>query len=127
LANREAHIPAGILAPWIVLLLYLALSNGILPSMFVRYPWFLVALLMSVFSFAGERIPDKVEPPKDPHHRGIIHWLGFAALLYIVWFLLTNPNLPLISTSYEHLSGLLVISFLSGYVSHFVLDYLLPA
>ena len=126
MANRGVHIPVGILAPWLVLLVYVVLNHGIIPSTFVRYPWFLVALFMSMFSFVGERIPDKAEPPKDPHHRGIIHWLGFPAFLYIGWFFLTNPILPLIPASYERLSGLLIISFLSGYVSHFVLDYILP-
>ena len=126
MANRGLHIPAGILAPWVVLLVYALLNNNVVPSAFVRYPWFIIALLVSLFSFFGERIPDNVEPPTDPHHRGIVHWLGLPATLYIIWFFLTNPTLPLIPTSYERLSGLLLISFLSGYVSHFILDYALP-
>jgi hypothetical protein len=123
LPNRDVHIPAGIFAPWLVLLAYVILNRGITPSPFVRYPWFIVALIMSFFSFVSERIPDAVEPPDSPQHRSIVHILGLLPTLYIIWFFLTNPTLPIIPTSYERLSGLLVISLLSGYASHFILDY----
>ena len=123
LVSRYVHIPAGLLSPWLVLLAYVVLSRGAIPSLFLRYQWITPAVLMSLAAFVGERILDTVEPPRNRHHRNVVHWLGSAATLYVIWFFLTVPSLPLTSLSYERLSGLLAISFLAGYGSHFVLDY----
>ena len=124
MANRTVHIPAGILAPWLILLLYFNFQNRF-PSAFNEYMWSAVAILISVAGFFGERTPETVEPPSNPKHRGTFHLFGGIATIYILLFFKTSPFLPWTSLRYEDLSGLLVISYLAGYASHFLLDYVI--
>jgi hypothetical protein len=127
LAKSGTHIPVGLISPWIIIMGFALLRNRI-SSAFYDYPWFVVALFVTVASFVGERTPDTIEPPKDPHHRGVFHWLiGSFALLYIIFFLLAFPYLPWLPLTYDKLLGLLIVSYLIGYASHFILDYLVPS
>jgi len=81
---------------------------------------------IAVVSLVGGRLPDYLEPPNNPQHRGICHWLlGFVALIYVILFLFAFPYLPWLPLTYDTFLGLLLMSFLAGYASHFVLDYLI--
>lgn len=125
MANSGTHIPVGLASPWIIILGF-ALFRQSISSVFYEYPWFAVVLLVCLTSFLGERTPDTLEPPDNPQHRGIVHWLGFLALTYIMFFLFAFPYLPWLPLTYDTILGLLVVSYLSGYVSHFALDYMIP-
>lgn len=124
MANRDVHIPVGIVSPWIVLLI-LALSQNTIPSIFYRHSLILIVVLVSICSFVGERTPETLEPPDNPRHRGIVHKLGVLASIYIILFFATAPMLPFTQISYENLEGLAILMYLSGYASHFILDYVL--
>ena len=125
LANAGTHIPAGLASPWIIILGF-ALFRHKISSAFYDYPWFLVVFLVFVVSFFGERMPDWIEPSEnDPRHRFVIHWLGALALVYIGIFLFAFPFLPWLALTYDSLIGLLIVSYLAGYASHFVLDYII--
>lgn len=127
LAKSGTHIPVGLISPWIIILGF-AFFRHILSFAFYDYPWFIVVLLIVLASFLGERTPDALEPPKSPNHRGIFHWLiGFLAFIYIIIFLFAFPYLPWLPLTYDTLLGLLIVSYLVGYASHFVLDYLIPS
>jgi membrane-bound metal-dependent hydrolase YbcI (DUF457 family) len=125
LANRGTHIPVGIASPWIVIFAYAYLKR-MFPSTFYVYNWLLVSIAICLFAFFGERISDTVEPPDNPRHRGIFHWVGLGAVLYIMFVFFGSYELPWLSISYDSLLGLLIVSFLSGYASHFILDYMIP-
>lgn len=67
----------------------------------------------SFFAILGGLAPDILEPPTWWGHRGVFHWLGFLSLIPI---LLATPS--------KNIPAVLVSSFFVGYLSHFVLDYL---
>lgn len=123
--NRNVHIPIGLISPWIVIFGF-ALFRQEISQAFYKYPWFIVVIFICIASFIGERIPDTVEPPEDPNHRGPFHWLiGSLAIAYILLFVFAFPYLPWLPLTYDTMLGLLIVSFLAGYASHFVLDYFL--
>lgn len=125
MANAGTHIPAGLVSPWVLMVVCLIFHQKI-SSAFLDYPWLIVIFLVCVVSFFGERMSDWVEPSEnDPRHRFLVHWLGAGALVYVVIFLFAFPFPPLFSFTYDTLIGLLIISFLAGYASHFVLDYII--
>jgi len=126
MANRGTHIPVGIASPWITIFAY-AFLKGYFPSTFQVHNWFIVSIGICFFAFFGERTPDTLEPPDNPKHRGIFHWLvGLGATIYIVLVFLASYKLPWLPVSYDSLIGLLIVSYLSGYASHFLLDYIIP-
>jgi len=126
LANKDAHIPAGLISPWIVIFGF-ALWRQTISQVFYEYSWLMVVVFVGMASFVGERTPDYLEPPDNPRHRGILHWLiGFLAVIYIMFFVFAFPYLPWLPFTYDTLLGLLIVSFLAGYASHFILDYLIP-
>lgn len=124
MANRNVHIPAGLISPWITLLIYVFLEFS-LPFHFTDESWLYSAFFMIVFGFIGERTPETLEPPDDPRHRGVFHLVGgFIALMYLIAFFFTAPALPFLDTSINNIVGLMIISYVSGYSSHFILDYI---
>lgn len=127
MANRDVHIPAGLLSPFVVFAVYLGLGNPI-PLAFSRYLWFFLGFFMGLAGFLGERTPEWLEPPDNPRHRGLFHSVGGTiTTVYLLVFFFIAPTLPLIPTNYNRLSGLLVVSYMAGYTSHFIFDYILPS
>jgi len=102
----------------------------------------------AIGSLIGGRLPDRLDPPTSPNHRGLAHavlpvavvgtltissldhaqnWLRGQALQYHGSRLLSSP--PLQAGSYEFfewvcylLAGVLA-GFVAGYASHLVLDF----
>ncbi len=122
--NADVHILAGIFAPILILIIYLALGYN-LPETSIGESA-LIAVAGILAGFLGAVTPDSIEKPTSPYHRGFFHWVvGFVFAIYLIMFFVTAPNLPIFDfVSYEYFGGFVVISYISGYVSHFILDFL---
>lgn len=73
-------------------------------------------------SFLGATLPDILDPPFSSRHRAFAHSKILLYLFMILWVL----SLYIILTT-QTLSMWSVYFFLSGYVSHLVLDSMTPA
>ena len=120
--NANVHIPAGIISPILVLFMYWLFGNG-LPE-FGLFDNFCMAILMVVLGVLGAITPDRIEKPTNPHHRGFFHVVvGIIFTGYLILFFADAPALPFLPFTYEDALGIAIISYLSGYASHFILDY----
>jgi hypothetical protein len=70
-------------------------------------------LISSIFACIGGLLPDVLEPPTWPGHRGFFH--------YVVGPISVIPAIVFINSSMLHFIG---GSFCFGYFSHFILDIL---
>jgi len=73
----------------------------------------------------GGVLPDSIEPPKSPKHRGFFHYV-FGGLALIFYSLVLLGTLKIIgfyvATYFSGLITFIVVALVSGYASHFFLD-----
>jgi len=73
----------------------------------------------------GGILPDRIEPPKRPKHRGFFHYV-FGSLAATFYFLVLLGSSKIISFEvaayFVDLIKFLVLAVVSGYASHFLLD-----
>ena len=96
--NRGEHTTGGIILGGLIGLLFSPNSTHL--------------LVLVLTAIIGSWMPDILEPPTWPGHRGIFHYLGGPLAGAIVIFSL-SPS----ATSY-------ILGTAAGYFSHFVLDYI---
>jgi len=84
-----------------------------------------MGLFVTGMGAAGGVLPDRIEPPKRPKHRGFFHYI-FGSLATIVYSLVLLGSLKIISFEvaayFVDLIKFLVLAVVSGYASHFLLD-----
>mgnify|MGYP001070297149 CR=1 FL=1 len=84
-----------------------------------------MGLFLTGMGAVGGILPDRIEPPQSPRHRGILHY-AFGSLASIFYFLVLLGSLKIISFEvvayFSDLIKFLVLALVSGYASHFFLD-----
>ena len=84
-----------------------------------------MGLFLTGMGAVGGILPDSIEPPKRPKHRGFFHYV-FGSLASIFYFLILLGSLKMISFEvavyFVDLIRFLVLAVVSGYASHFFLD-----
>jgi len=84
-----------------------------------------MGIFLTGMGAAGGILPDSIEPPKRPRHRGFFHYV-FGSLTAIFYFLVLLGSLKIISFQVTvYLADpikFLVPAVVSGYASHFFLD-----
>jgi len=122
--NRSAHLVGGAVSPWVLIAVY-NYSYSTWPNLLVGSDLFVMGLFVTGMGAVGGVLPDCIEPPESPRHRGFFHYVlgGFAFVFYA--FVLIG-SLKIISfDAATYFSGpitFLVLALASGYASHFFLD-----
>jgi len=115
LSRKLTHIIGGIIFGLpIVGAVYYLFTN--------EFSYFKLAIIISisfVCTFAGAIIPDVIERPTNPEHRGMFHSWSMLSLIFISAFLLCFVVIPRYS---EKIFPYPIFGFLLGYLSHLLLD-----
>jgi len=122
--NKSAHLGGGAVSPWVLIAAY-SYSHSIWPYLLAGTDLLVMGLFITGMGAIGGILPDSVEPPKRPKHRGFFHYaLGGIALVFYSFVLL--GSLKIVSfDAVAYFSGpitLLFLALISGYASHFFLD-----
>lgn len=112
----------GALAPWFLILpswalqgLPLFLFSNILLAIFT----IILALLIGAL---GGLLPDILEPPTSPQHRGLFHYGIGLLLLILLGYNLYYNGLSYFQGFFTEFGPLLFFSGVLGYASHIILD-----
>jgi len=122
--NRSAHLVGGAVSPWVLIAAY-SYSNSTWPNLLAGPDLLLMGLFATGMGAVGGILPDRIEPPKGPKHRGFFHYV-FGGLAAIFYFLVLLGSLKIIifdaATYFSSPITFLVLALASGYGSHFFLD-----
>jgi len=122
--NRFAHLVGGAVSPWVLIAAY-SYSHSTWPHLLAGSDLLAMGLFVTGMGAAGGVLPDRIEPPKRPKHRGFFHYI-FGSLATIVYSLVLLGSLKIISFEvaayFVDLIKFLVLAVVSGYASHFLLD-----
>lgn len=100
--NFWNHIIGGILA-------FLVVNENI------QIDWTLLGFLVALSAcLLGTRLPDILEPPTHPEHRGFFHSYFILIVTALIGYLLFN--------SLNSRADVIVLFLLAGYESHLILD-----
>jgi len=89
-----------------------------------------MGLFLTGMGAIGGILPDSVEPPKRPEHRDFFHYVlgGFAFVFYAFVLLGTLKVITFDAAAYFSGSiAFLLLALISGYASHFFLDFFFRA
>jgi len=122
--NRFAHRVVGAVSPWFLIAAY-SYSHSTWPNLLVGSNLLVMGVFLTGMGAVGGILPDRIEPPKKPRHRGFFHYV-FGSLAVIFYFLVLLGGLKIISfEAAAYFSGsitFLLLALVSGYASHFFLD-----
>jgi len=100
-------------------------SHSIWPNLLAGSDLLVMGVFLTGMGALGGVLPDSVEPPKRPRHRGFFHYV-FGSLAAIFYSLVLLGSLNIISFEvaayFSDLIKFLVLAVVSGYASHFFLD-----
>ena len=122
--NRFAHLVGGAVSPWVLIATY-RYNHATWTHLLTSLDLLVMAVFVTGMGAIGGILPDCIEPPKSPRHRGLFHYvLGGVALVFYSFVLL--GSLKIVSfDAVAYFSGpitLLFLALISGYASHFFLD-----
>ena len=122
--NRETHLTGGLLAAWVPVVVYFLVCNERPPFLQEGgdFGWIFAILLISLLGMVGGVLPDMLEPPTDPRHRGPFHYLG-GGLCVVFMGVILIVDTSILET-FSDLASWAVISLIAGYASHIILDVL---
>ena len=122
--NRFAHLVGGAVSPWVLIAVY-SYSSSIWPNLLTGSDFLATGVFLTGLGAVGGVLPDSIEPPKRPRHRGFFHYV-FGSLSAIFYFLVLLGSLKIISFEvtvyFADLIKFLILAVASGYASHFLLD-----
>jgi len=123
--NRSAHMIGGAVSPWVLIAAY-SYGHSIWPNLLAGSDFLVIGLFVTGMGAIGGVLADSIEPPKRPRHRGFFHYV-FGSLAAIFYFLVLLGSLKIISFDvaayFMDLIKFLVLAIVSGYASHFFLDF----
>jgi len=122
--NRSAHLVGGAVSPWLLIAAY-SYSHSTWPDLLAGSDLLIMGVFVTGLGAVGGILPDRIEPPKGPKHRGFFHYV-FGGLAAIIYFLVLIGSLKIIifdaSTYFSGPITFLFLALISGYASHFFLD-----
>jgi len=122
--NRFAHLVGGAVSPWVLIAVY-SYSHSTWPNLLAGSDLLIMGLFVTGMGAVGGILPDRIEPPNRPRHRGFFHYV-FGSLSAIFYFSVLLGSLKIISFEvtvyFVDLIKFLVLAVASGYASHFLLD-----
>jgi len=114
----------GAVSPWVLVAAHIY-SHSTLPSLLSGQDLLVMGAFMTGMGALGGILPDSVEPPKSPRHRGFFHYV-LGGLAFIFYSLVLLGSLKIIgfdaATYFSDLVAFLLLALVSGYASHFFLD-----
>jgi len=122
--NRFAHLVGGAVSPWVLIATY-RYNHATWTHLLTSLDLLVMAVFVTGMGAIGGILPDSVEPPESPRHRGFFHYvLGGLAFVFYAFVLI--GSLKIISfdaaTYFSGTITFLVLALASGYASHFFLD-----
>jgi len=121
--NRSAHLVGGAVSPWVLIAAHSYSHSW--PDLLNGSDLLIMGAFVTGIAAVGGILPDSIEPPKRPKHRGFFHYV-FGSLAAIFYFLILLGSLKMISFEvavyFVDLIRFLVLAVVSGYASHFFLD-----
>jgi len=122
--NRSAHLIGGAVSPWVLIGAY-SYSHSTWPHLLSGSDLLIMGAFVTGIAAVGGILPDSIEPPKRPKHRGFFHYV-FGSLAAIFYSLVLLGSLKIISFEaavyFSDLVKFLLLAVVSGYASHFFLD-----
>jgi len=122
--NRFAHLAGGAVSPWALTAAY-SYSHSTWPHLLAGSDLLVMGLFVTGMGAIGGILPDCIEPPKSPRHRGLFHYvLGGVALVFYSFVLLGSLKIISfdVATYFSGSVTFLFLALVSGYASHFFLD-----
>jgi membrane-bound metal-dependent hydrolase YbcI (DUF457 family) len=117
MANFNAHATGGFLAPLALVILYF-LRFGLIPPLIDSNA--AILLLSALIGLICGLLPDTLEPPTNPRHRGVFHY--FVGTLCFAGLAITLIDVTSFQSWLTDASKFLFLSAVAGYASHFALD-----
>jgi len=122
--NRSAHLVGGAVSPWVLVAVY-SYSHSTWPNLLARSDLLVMGVFVTGLGAVGGVLPDRIEPPERPRHRGFFHYI-LGGLAFIFYSLVLLGSLKILSfDAATYFSGsitFLLLALVSGYASHFFLD-----
>ena len=122
--NRFPHLVGGAFSPWVLVASY-SYSHSTWPNLLTGSDLLVIGAFVTGMGAVGGILPDLVEPPKSPRHRGFFHYV-LGGLLFIFYSLVLLGSLRIIGFDaakwFSDLITFLVLAIVSGCSSHFFLD-----
>jgi len=122
--NRSAHMIGGAVSPWVLVAAHIY-SHSTLPSLLSGQDLLVMGAFMTGMGALGGILPDSVEPPRSPRHRGFFHYV-LGGLAFIFYSLVLLGSLKILSFDaavyFSDFITFLVLALVSGCASHFFLD-----
>ena len=122
--NRSTHLLGGAVSPWVLIAAY-SYSHSIWPYLLDGSDLLVMGLFVTGLGALGGILPDRIEPPESPRHRGFFHYVP-GGLAFIFYCFVLLESLKIISFDVAtYFSGpvtFLFLALVSGYASHFFLD-----
>lgn len=118
--NREGHLAGGLSAPWVLVAFFLFIFDSI--PFFHQGNALIGAIAISLAGIFGGVLPDILEPPTDPWHRGPFHYIGGVLCVISILVILINPST--LKTHFSTFLSWVILSLIAGYASHIILDIL---
>jgi len=122
--NRFAHLLAGAVSPWVLIAAY-SYSHSAWLILLAGSDLLVTGVFVTGIGAVGGILPDTVEPPKSPRHRGFFHYIlgGLALIFYSLVLLGTLKIISFdVATYFSGPITFLFLALISGYASHFFLD-----
>ena len=114
----------GAVSPWVLVAAHIY-SHSTLPSLLSGQDLLVMGAFMTGMGALGGILPDSVEPPKSPRHRGFFHYV-LGGLAFIFYSLVLLGSLKILSFDaavyFSDFITFLVLALVSGCASHFFLD-----
>lgn len=124
--RRNTHILFSLIIGVLAFLLIESLKGMTLPQLEWLFPWDLIRLkhlfVLLIASTIGGILPDIFDPPYTHRHRGIAHSKFLLFVMLLAW----SISLYSLLESYD-IRLLFIYFFLSGYISHLLLDSTTPS
>ena len=126
--KRNTHVIGALSFGFLSYILYLTLeimrfptSSKFIISIFLNMK-VITFFTIIIFSFLGGILPDMLDPPFSSRHRKYAH----SKVLFLIFFALWVLTLFSLVNNWRITVGI-IFFFLSGYISHLLLDSLTPA